>query len=95
MDISPSGEFFTFGFENGEVQVRNFEKPEKYMTLKMHDGQLGRITAVKFDKDEKFILTTGEDGVMFAHLIDRENIKKEALFDPLEGVENLEYLPEE
>jgi len=32
---------------------------------------------------------------MYAHLIDKENIKREAVYQPLEEVENLEYIPEE
>lgn len=40
-------------------------------------------------------MSTSEDGLMFAHLIDRDMIKKEAVLDLLEDVENLEYIPEE
>lgn len=65
------------------------------MTIKMHDSQSGKITAIKFDKDEKFVLSTSTDGLMFAHLIDKDNILKEASFDPFEDVENLEYFPED
>ena len=61
----------------------------------MHDAYGGKITSVKFDSDEKFLLSTSEDGLMMAHLIDKNNIVKEATFDPLEDVENLEYKPEE
>lgn len=46
----------------------------------MHDGHNGKITSVKFDKEEKMVLTTGNDGLMYIHLIDKENIKKEATF---------------
>lgn len=49
----------------------------------MHDGHQGKITSAKFDKEEKIVLTTGEDGLIYIHLIDKENIKKEAVFNPL------------
>ena len=32
----------------------------------MHDAYGGKITAIKFDKEEKFLLTTSEDGLMMA-----------------------------
>ena len=56
----------------------------------MHDSYGGKITGIKFDKEERFVLTISEDGLMFAHLIDKENVKKEASFDPFEDEENLD-----
>jgi hypothetical protein len=53
------------------------------MTIKMHDGQVGKLKSIRFDKQEKFILSTADDGLMFAHQIDKENIKREAAFEPL------------
>lgn len=58
------------------------------MSIKKHDGQLGKITSVKFDMTEKLVVSTGQDGLMYVHQIDKEIIKKEATFDPLEDVEN-------
>lgn len=49
---------------------------------------------MRFDKDEKFIVSTGRDGLIYIHLIDKENILKEALFQPLEGVEGIDYMAE-
>ena len=63
------------------------------MYIKRHDGQLGKITSVKFDVAEKLVISTAEDGLMYIHQIDRENIKKEAAYDPFEEVESLEYIP--
>jgi len=60
----------------------------------MHDGHTGKITSVKFDKDEKMVLTTGEDGLIYIHLIDKENIRKEATYNPLEGVEGVDFMAE-
>jgi len=60
----------------------------------MHDGHTGKITSVKFDKDERMVLTTGEDGLIYIHLIDKENIKKEATYNPLEGVEGVDFMAE-
>jgi hypothetical protein len=38
IDSSPSGELIALGFDNGEIQIRLADKPERYMTVKMHDG---------------------------------------------------------
>ena len=40
------------------------------------------------------MLSTGEDGLLYIHLIDKENLKKEAVFQPLEGIEGIDYMPE-
>lgn len=60
----------------------------------MHDAQLGAITAVRLDKDEKYVITTAEDGLMFVYQIDADNLRKEALFDPFEGLEGVDFMPE-
>jgi hypothetical protein len=60
----------------------------------MHDGHNGRITSARFDKEEKFMLSTGEDGLIYIHLIDKENMKKEAAFNPLDGIEGVDFMAE-
>ena len=49
---------------------------------------------MRFDKEEKYIMTTAEDGLMYIHQIDKENIKKEALFNALAGIEGAEFMAE-
>lgn len=39
-------------------------------------------------------MTTGEDGLMFVYQLDPSNLRKEALFDPLAGIEGVEYMAE-
>lgn len=94
IDRSPSEQFLIFGFDNGEIQIRPMDVPEKLLQIKMHDGQYGRITSVKLDREEKMLLSTAEDGLIYIHLIDKENMKKEAVFNPLEGVEGVDYMAE-
>jgi hypothetical protein len=67
MDYSPSGNFLVMGYENGEVQMRLIDAPARYLSIKMHDGHSGTITAMRFDKEEKYIMTTAEDGLMYIH----------------------------
>jgi hypothetical protein len=95
METSPSGDLMVLGFDNGEFQIRSTDKLDRFLSIKMHDGQAGKITSVKFDPSEKLVLSTAEDGLMYAHLIYKENIKKESIYNPLEDVENLEYIPED
>ena len=82
------------GYENGEVQVRHVDNPNKYLSIKMHDGHNGKITATRFDKEEKYFMTSSEDGLMYIHQIDKECIKKEALFNPLAGIEGVDFMAE-
>jgi hypothetical protein len=60
----------------------------------MHDGHAGGITAMKFDKDEKYLMTSAEDGLMYIHQIDKESIRKEAKFDAFAGIEGIDFMPE-
>jgi WD40 repeat protein len=39
LDYSPSGQFFLMGYDNGEVHLKHVDQPNKYMQIKMHDGQ--------------------------------------------------------
>lgn len=66
----------------------------RYLAIKIHDGHSGAITAFRMDKEEKYVMTTGEDGLMFIHQIDCDNIRREALFDPFVGIAGLEFMPE-
>lgn len=59
--------FMLMGYENGEVQLRHVDSPNKYLQIKMHDAHIGAITSFRLDKDEKFAMTSGEDGIMFVH----------------------------
>ena len=95
INISKSGEILTLGFDNGEYQLRVVEYPDKFMQIKMHDGQNGAITSVKFDAKERYSISTGADGLMYVYQFDREMMRKEALFDPYEDIENIDYIPKD
>ena len=94
LDYSPSGQFLVMGYENGEVQLRLTEAPTRFLIIKMHDGHSGRITSMKFDKDEKYLMTSAEDGLMYIHQLDKENIRKESKFDAFAGIEGIDYMPD-
>lgn len=94
LEYSPSGQYLLMGYENGEVQLRHVDVPNRYLSIKMHDGQQGKITSFRLDKEEKYAITTAEDGLMFVYQIDSSNIRREALFDPFAGIEGVDFMPE-
>ena len=70
------------------------EAPNRYLQIKFHDGHQGAITSFRLDREEKYVMTTGEDGLMFIHQIDIENVRKEAVFDAFAGIEGIDFMPE-
>lgn len=71
------------------------ENLEKFMSIKQHDGVHGCITASKMSYDERFIVSSGKDGLVFCHVLDKFMIQQESKVKPLEGVEGVDYMPEE
>jgi len=50
LEFSPSGQFFLMGYDSGEVHLRHVDAPNKYLQIKMHDGQQGAISSFRLDK---------------------------------------------
>lgn len=40
------------------------------------------------------MISTGDDGLIYIHQIDKDNMKREAAFNPLEGVEGVDFMAE-
>jgi WD40 repeat protein len=59
------------GYENIEVKVRHVYNPKKYLSIKMHDRHNGKITAMRFDKEEKYLMTSSKDGLIYIYQIDK------------------------
>lgn len=53
------------------------------------------ITTAKMSFDERFLLSTGNDGLLLVHTIDKYMILQESKFDPFDGVSGLDYMPME
>jgi hypothetical protein len=64
-----------------------FQNPDRYLLIKNHDAVVGSISAVKLNFDERFLLSAGQDGILFSYVIDKYMIMQEAAFSPLAGVE--------
>ena len=89
------GDLLIMGLANGEIRIAHGSNPSKYLSIKEHDGEIGAISAAKLSYDERFIVSTGYDGLIFVHTIDKFMIQQEAKFDPLEGVEGTDFMPED
>jgi hypothetical protein len=63
------------------------------MSVKYHDGHNGQITGCTFNKDQTFFITVGKDGLTNVHQFDKTATFEESLFDPLSGVEGVNFLP--
>jgi len=63
------------GLSNGEVRISYEDDMDKYMKVKEHDGHEGAITSAKLSFDKKYLLSTGEDGLLIVHQIDAGMIK--------------------
>lgn len=88
------GDLFIMGFENGDIRISKAEKPDRFVSVKQHDGHYGSISAARLSYDERFLVSAGHDGLIFVHTIDKFMIEHEAKFNPLEGVEGIDYMPE-
>lgn len=80
------------GFSNGEIRLLDINRPVNTLVIKQHDSFKG-ITAAKMSYDERFLLSTGQDGLLMVHTIDKYMILQESKYDPLEGVEGTDYMP--
>ena len=89
------GDLLHIGLNNGEVRVSYGSNPKSFLAIKEHDGEIGQISAAKLSYDERFLVSTGHDGLIFVHTIDKFMIQQESKFDPLEGVEGVDYMPED
>ena len=65
------GDLLIMGLANGEIRISHGSNPSKYLAIKEHDGEIGCISAAKLSYDERFIVSTGYDGLIFVHTIDK------------------------
>jgi len=89
------GDLLNIGLANGEIRISHASNPPVYLSIKEHDGEIGSISAAKLSYDERFLVSTGYDGLIFIHTIDKFMIQQESKFDPLEGVEGTDFMPDD
>lgn len=85
MSFSPSEKFLITGTENGRVQIRLLEVPEKYMEIPMN-GRGGSITSAQMNATDKLVMSSGSDGSFALRQLDIDQViataKGMALPDP-------------
>lgn len=89
------GDLLNIGLANGEIRISHASNPPVFLSIKEHDGEIGSISAAKLSYDERFLVSTGYDGLIFIHTIDKFMIQQESKFDPLEGVEGTDFMPDD
>jgi hypothetical protein len=70
------------------------DNPKNFLSIKQHDGHTGKVTCAKLSFDERFIVSAGTEGLIFVHTLDKFMIQQESKFEPTDGIEGFEYLPE-
>lgn len=94
MNFNAMNDTLIIGFMNGDIRLSTPEFPMNFLSIKQHDGYSGHITSAKMSHDERFIVSSGSDGLIFIHLIDKFMIQQEARFDPRAGIDGIEFMPE-
>ena len=65
------GDLLNIGLANGEIRISHMNNLNSFMAIKEHDGEIGSISAAKLSYDERFLVSTGFDGLIFIHTIDK------------------------
>jgi hypothetical protein len=97
LQFSALGDLLLLGLGNGDVRLSSMldkKVAKNYISIKQHDGHNGKVTCAKLNFDERFIVTSGADGLIFVHALDKAMVLQESRFDPKDGIEGLEFLPE-
>lgn len=95
LSAAKDGEIVTIGYDNGEIElIINFNF-DKRMSIKYHDGHAGQITGCAFNNNQTFFITVGKDGLTNVHQFDKTAAVEENLFDPLAGVDGVQFMPKE
>lgn len=92
--FSNFGDLVLIGLSNGETQILDFNSFDNKLVLKQHDASKA-LTAAKLSFDERFVITCGADGLLLLHTIDKYMVLQEAKYDPLAGVEGVDYMPQD
>jgi hypothetical protein len=82
------------GLANGEVRIVNIDHPLNFLSVKQHDGHVGSISSAKLSFDERFLISSGTEGLIFVHLIDKFMILQESRFYPRDTIDGIEFMPE-
>ena len=65
------GDLLNVGLDNGEIRISYGQNPSSFLSIKEHDGNIGQISSAMLSYDERFLVSTGYDGLIFVHTIDK------------------------
>ena len=65
------GDLLNIGLANGEIRISYGANPASFLSIKEHDGDIGQISSAMLSYDERFLISTGYDGLIFVHTIDK------------------------
>ncbi len=81
-------------FTNGEIRLLSMTQPDRLLVIKQHDAYGGGVRSVKFSFDERCVISVGAEGLLFVHVLDKYMILQESKFNPIAGVEGIDFMPE-
>ena len=71
INFNAFGDLLLLAFTNGDIRLLGIEYPDRWLSIKQHDEHIGAISGVKLSFDERFIISSGHDGLIFVHTIDK------------------------
>ncbi len=91
---SSQGDVMIMAFTNGEIRLLSMTQPDRFLVIKQHDAYGGGVRSVKFSFDERCVISVGAEGLLFVHVLDKYMILQESKFNPIAGVEGIDFMPE-
>lgn len=82
------------GLSTSEIRLLNINVPDRFLVVKQHDAHAGGLTSAKLTFDERAILSAGKDGIIFCHALDKHMLVTESIFQPLDDVPGIDFMPE-
>ncbi len=83
VNLSPTEDILCLGLSNGRYQLRPTRCLDRYVEVNGHDSYTGKLRRVVVNGKKTFVLSTGEDGLIFAYRLNGTAMGK--LCDYLEG----------
>lgn len=89
------GDIIVIGYDDGNIELVVDFNFDKRMSMRNHDAHNGAITSALFTNDENFFVSVGTDGLTNVYQFDKVCAVEESKFDPLEGVEGANFMPQD
>lgn len=90
-----SGHIIAIGYDDGSIEYIVDSNFDRRMTIKNHDAHFGPVRSLCFNKDETFVMTVADDGLLYLYQFDKMCCIQDSKYDPLQGVEGAQFMPSE